>query len=155
MKVKYYIIVWLIILAHLTTEFHSVVLFVYPKSKGILASDWFIKPGFEINGLTMLWFLRGIQDAAFLAIIMFCAALQAHSRTYKSYLQWQRFSYRLYMVWCIWFLHSVFDMGMFLYNYKNSIIAYAIALPIFITATLFVAFFKLKKYLKDSDNSYI
>jgi len=145
MRNRYIAIVALLVVGHLLTELHSIIMWVAPKSITYYVGDWFIKPGFKVEHLSVLWYSKMVEDSLLLVVLLFAGACQAYSRNYKTYLEWQRFSMRLYVIWGIYFLYHCFDTISFLYNYKTSYVAYLIALGLSTILTLFVGFYKMNK----------
>lgn len=144
MRNRYYTIVTLLILGHILTELHTFILWIDPSSEKFYVGNWFIKPNFTVDNLNVLWYSKMVEDSLVLMAILFAAACQSYSRNYNTYLEWQRYSLRLYTIWCIYFLYHVFDTISFLYNYKTSYVAYIVALTITSTSAAFVGFYKVK-----------
>lgn len=149
MKSRYIAIVILLILGHILTEFHTIIMWMNPKSVTYMVGDWFLKPGFNVPDLSILWYVKMVEDSLLLVILLFAGACQAFARNYKTYLEWQRYSIRLYIIWCIYFIYHCFDMASFLYNYKTSYTLYIIVLSVCSVAALFVGFYRVKIFLKD------
>lgn len=149
MRTHYIIIVALLIAGHLFTELHTVIMWLQPKSVTYWVDDWFIKPGFKIDHLNVLWYSKMIEDSLLLVALLFAGSCQSYTINYQSYLQWQRYSMRLYVIWIIYFGYHCFDMLSFLYNYKTSYTLYMIALGFSTIAAIFVGFYKAKIFLKD------
>jgi len=145
MRNRYIAIVALLVVGHLLTELHSIIMWVAPKSITYYVGDWFLKPDFKVEHLSVLWYSKMVEDSLLLVVLLFAGACQAYSRNYKTYLEWQRFSMRLYVIWGIYFLYHCFDTISFLYNYKTSYVAYMIALGLSTILTLFVGFYKMNK----------
>lgn len=140
MKSRYYTIVALLIAGHLLTELHTLIMWLYPKSITLYVGDWFIKPHFKIEKLSILWYFKMIEDSLLLVSIIFAGACQAYSKNYETYLQWQRYSFRLYLIWLIYFCYHLFDLLMFIYNYKTSYWLYIVVLTITTASTTWVGF---------------
>lgn len=149
MKNRYMIIVILLIVGHLVTEMHTLIMWAYPESVTYYVGDWFLKPGFKIDELSVLWYTKMMEDSFVLVAILFAGACQSYSRDYTTYLEWQRYSMRLYVIWCIYFFYHLFDTLSFLYNYKMSYVLYVIILGVCTVSASFVGFYKVKKYLSD------
>lgn len=149
MKNRYIAIVVLLIIGHLLTEVHTVIMWAYPESVTYYVGDWFLKPGYTVSDLSILWYSKMMEDSFVLTAILFAGACQSHTSNYSTYLEWQRYSMRLYTIWCIYFFYHVFDTLSFLYNYKTSYVAYIIALGLCTCSSLFVGFYKVKKYLSN------
>ena len=149
MRTRYIVIVALLIVGHLFTEMHTIVMWLDPESITYWVDDWFIKPEFKVEHLSVLWFSKMLEDSFLLVVLLFAGACQAYSHNYKTYLEWQRYSLRLYVIWMIYFAYHCFDTISFLYNYKTSYVAYAIALGGCTLAASFVGFYKVKIFLKD------
>jgi hypothetical protein len=139
----------LLIIGHLLTELHTLIMWAYPESVTYFVGDWFLKPGFKMEDLSILWFSKMMEDSFVLTAILFAGACQSYSRDYATYLEWQRYSMRLYVIWCIYFFYHVFDTLSFLYNYKTSYVLYVVMLSICTVGASFVGFYKVKKYLAD------
>lgn len=142
MKNRYYTIVALLIVGHLLTELHSFIYWLDPKSQYYFVDDWFLKSGFKVKKLNILWYLKMTEDILLVGSILFAGACQAFSRDYKTYLEWQRYSFRLYVIWCIYFAYHIFDFLMLFYNYKTSYGLYLIALSLSTLSASFVGFYK-------------
>lgn len=142
-------IVIMLVLGHILTELHTIIMWVNPKSVTCMVGDWFFKPGFNIPGLNVLWYTKMIEDSLLLVVLLFAGACQSYSRNYKTYLEWQRYSMRLYIVWGIYFGYHCFDMISFLYNYKTSYTVYVVVLSLCTILSLFVGFYRVKIFFKD------
>ena len=121
MRKRYIAIVALLVIGHLLTELHTLIMWWEPASKTYWVDDWFLKPEFTVEHLSILWYAKMIEDSFLLVVLLFAGACQAYSHNYKTYLEWQRYSMRLYVIWLIYFGYHCFDMCSFLYNYKTSI----------------------------------
>jgi hypothetical protein len=143
-KNRYITIVILLVLGHIFTELHTIIMWVNPKSVTYMVGDWFLKPMFSVPDLNILWYTKMVEDSFLLMVLLFAGACQSYTRNYKTYLEWQRFSMRLYVVWLLYFLYHCFDMVSFLYNYKTSYISYVVALCLVTAIALFVGFYKIK-----------
>src|SRR5688572_18640298 len=102
MKSRYVTIVLLLVIGHILTEAHTFIMWVDPKSVNHYVDDWFLKPNFKIDHLSVLWYAKMVEDSLLLVVLLFAGACQAFARNYKSYLEWQRYSMRLYIIWCIY-----------------------------------------------------
>lgn len=149
MKNRYISIVILLVLGHVLTESHTFIYWIWPESKDYYVDDWFIKPSFKVDQISILWYSKMMEDSFVLMAVLFAGACQSHTRNYNTYLEWQRYSLRLYIIWCIYFFYHVFDTVSFLYNYKTSYVAYIIVLGLCTLSASFVGFYKVKKYLSD------
>jgi hypothetical protein len=149
MRTRYIAIVALLIVGHLFTELHTIIMWVEPASVKYWVGDWFIKPKFEVKDLNILWFSKMVEDSFLYVVLLFAGACQAYSHNYKTYLGWQRYSMRLYIIWGIYFLYHCFDMLQFLYDYKTNYSLYAIMISMCTIAALFVGFYKVKNILKE------
>lgn len=145
MKSRYIAIVLLIVISHILSEAHTFIMWVYPKSIVYYVGDWFIKPRFKVPDLSILWYCKMIEDSLMPVALFFAGACQAHSHNYKTYLEWKRYSTRLYILWLIWFSYHCFDMCSFMYNYKSSYVTYFTVLFICTVLSLFVGFYKILK----------
>jgi len=114
-----------------------------------MVGDWFLKPGFSVSNLSILWYVKMVEDSLLLVVLLFAGACQSYSRNYKTYLEWQRYSMRLYIIWGVYFVYHCFDMISFLYNYKTGYVSYIIALSLCSIVALFVGFYRVKIFLKD------
>ena len=148
MRRRYYIIVALLVGSHLLTELHTFVMWMYPESITLYVDRWFIKSGFSVDHLSVLWYFKMIEDVLLVGCILFAGACQSYSNNYETYLQWQRYSFRLYLIWLIYFVYHVFDLIMFIYNYKTSYWLYIIAMSFSTAASLIVAFSSKKHFFK-------
>lgn len=148
MKKRYYTIVILLVVSHLLTELHTIIMWANPATSTMYVDNWFLKPGFVIDHLSILWYFKMIEDTLLLAAIIYAGACQAHTTTYESFLQWQRYSFRLYLIWIIYFLYHAFDFMMFMYNYKTTYWLYIAALSLSTAATLIIAFSGKKHFFK-------
>lgn len=145
MRKRYYTIVVLLIASHLLTELHTLIFWADPKTQFQYVDNWFLKPGFKIDGLNILWYFKMIEDLLLVAAILFAAASQSFSINYNRYLEWQRYSLRLYVIWCIYFGYHCFDLLSFFYNYKTSYWLYVIALSLTTISSSLIAFYKSNK----------
>jgi len=147
MKRRFYTIVALLIGGHLITELHTVLFWVNPQLEFYFVDHWFLKPDYKVDNMNVLWYSKMIEDLLLLCSLFFAGASQAFSRNYSSYLEWQRYSFRLYGIWCVYFFYHVFDMWMFFYNYKTSYVLYIIVLLLSTALAMFIAIFRHKKDL--------
>lgn len=145
MRNKYYIIVVLLIVSHLLTELHTFIYWIDPHSQFDYCDNWFLKPNFSVPKLNILWYLKMIEDILLIGAILFAAATQAYSRNYNSYLEWQRYSLRLYTIWCIYFAYHCFDLLSFFFNYKTSYWLYVFMLSISTILAVIVVVYRHKK----------
>lgn len=145
MRARYYTIVALLISSHLLTELHTFIYWIDPNSQFQYVDNWFIQSGFKVEKLNILWYFKMIEDLLLIAAILFAAAAQSYSINYNSYLQWQRYSLRLYIIWCIYFGYHCFDLLSFFYNYKTSYWLYILALSVSTLSATFVALYRHKK----------
>lgn len=148
MKKRYYTIVILLVASHLLTELHTVIMWICPQTISMYVGNWFLKPGFSIDHLSILWYFKMMEDSLLLAAVMFAGACQSHCNNYEAYLQWQRYSFRLYVIWLIYFLYHLFDLTMFMYNYKTSYWLYITMLSLSTASSLLVAFSGKKHFFK-------
>jgi hypothetical protein len=148
MRRRYYTIVILLVAAHLLTELHTFMMWVKPETITMYVDRWFIKPGFSVDHLSILWYFKMIEDSLLIAAVMFSGACQANACNYETYLQWQRYSFRLYLIWSIYFLYHIFDLVMFMYNYKSSYWLYITALCLSTSSALFIGFSSKKYFFK-------
>lgn len=148
MRRRYYTIVALLTGSHLLTELHTFMMWLNPKTETLYVDGWFLRRGFTVDHLSILWYFKMIEDGLLTASILFCGACQSYCSNYETYLQWQRYSFRLYIIWIIYFLYHVFDLIMFMYNYKTSYGLYIVVLCFSTSAALFVAFFSKKHFFK-------
>lgn len=145
MKNRYYLIVALLIGGHLLTELHTFIYWLWPDSEYYFVDHWFIKKGFTVTNVNILWYSKMIEDLLLGAALLIAGASQAFTINYASYLQWQRYSMRLYVIWCIYFVYHIFDLISFLYNYKTTYWLYVMMLIICSVAALFAAFRKIEE----------
>lgn len=145
MRNRYYTIVVLLIVSHLLTELHTFIYWVDPSAEFNYVDNWFICSGFRVDKLNILWYLKMIEDMLLISAVLFAAASQAYSRNYNSYLEWQRYSLRLYIIWCIYFIYHGFDLLAFFYNYKTTYWLYVLILSVCTVLSSIVAFYKHKK----------
>lgn len=149
MKSRYISIVILLVLGHVLTESHTFIYWIWPESKEYYVDDWFIKPSFRVDQISILWYSKMVEDSFMLIALVFAGACQAYARNYKTYLEWQRFSIRLYLIWCIYFAYHVFDMWSFLYNYKTANGVYVAVLCLCTITAIFIGFYKPSKNIFD------
>lgn len=145
MRNKYYIIVVLLIASHLLTELHTFIYWIDPSSQFNYCENWFLQPDFKVPKLNILWYLKMVEDILLIGAILFAAATQAYSRNYNSYLEWQRYSLRIYIIWCIYFAYHCFDLLAFFYNYKTTYWLYILVLSACTLSASIIAFYKHKK----------
>lgn len=145
MRVRYYTIVILLIISHLLTELHTFIYWIDPNSQYKYVDNWFLQSGFKIQKLNILWYLKMIEDSLLVAAILFASATQSFSHNYNNYLEWQRYSLRLYIIWCIYFAYHCFDLLSFLYNYKTTYWLYVLVLSLCTVSSSFIAFHRVKK----------
>lgn len=96
----------LLVLGILFTKSHSILYSIRPDSVNIDASKWFIRPTESIN---VLWWLKGISDELMMCIVFYVMA-QLSKLLHKN----------LYYACCIFFAYYIFNVLMFIYNYKQS-----------------------------------
>lgn len=149
MKSRYITIVILLVVGHLLTELHTIIMWAYPESVTYYVGDWFFMSNFNVPDLSILWYSKMLEDSFVLSAILFAGACQSHSRNYKTYLEWQRYSIRLYVIWCIYFMYHLFDTISFLVNYKTTYWLYVVVLGICTSLALFVGFYRSKNYLDE------
>jgi hypothetical protein len=149
MKSRYITIVLLIVISHILSEAHSFIYWIWPLSKGLFVDDWFLKSNFRVDHISILWYSKMIEDSLLPVALFFAGACQAHSHNYKTYLEWKRYSSRLYVLWIIWFAYHCFDTVSFLYNYKSSSVVYISVLGVCTALSLFVGFYRIKIFLKE------
>jgi hypothetical protein len=148
MRLRYITIIALLVGSHLLTELHTVMMWVNPATATMYVERWFVKPGFIVDHLSILWYFKMIEDILLVASVLFSGACQSYCNNYEAYLQWQRYSFRLYLIWSIYLLYHVFDLVMFMYDYKTSYWLYIIALSFSTTAALFIGFSSKKYFFK-------
>lgn len=139
MRRRYFTIVALLVGSHLLTELHTFIMWVNPSAITTYVDGWFIKPGFSVYRLSVLWYFKMIEDGLLIISILFAGACQSCCTNYGTYLQWQRYSFRLYSIWIVYFLYHVFDLIMFMYDYKTTYWLYIVALSFSTSAALFIA----------------
>lgn len=149
MRSRYYAIVALLIGSHLLTELHTFLMWANPKTITMYVDNWFLKPKFKVDHLSVLWYLKMIEDSLLVVAILFSGACQCYTVNYEKYLQWQRYSLRLYSIWVIYFAYHLFDLAMFLYNYKTTYWLYIIMMCFSTAAATWVAFFGKKFFSKN------
>jgi hypothetical protein len=150
MKSRYIAIVLLIVISHILSEAHTFIMWAYPTSITYYVDDWFLQPGFKVERLSILWYSKMIEDSLIPVALFFAGACQAHSHNYKTYLEWKRYSNRLYIIWLIYFAYHCFDMLSFMYNYKTSYLSYVVFLSICTVSATFVGFYKIKIFNNDN-----
>lgn len=148
MKRKYYAIVALLVGSHLLTELHTFLMWINPQTATMYVDKWFIQPGFTVERLSILWYFKMIEDTLLVASILFSGACQSYANNYETYLQWQRYSFRLYIIWLIYFAYHIFDLIMFMYNYKTTYWLYIVVLSFSTSSALFVAAGSKKYFFK-------
>lgn len=148
MRRKYYTIVALLVGSHLLTELHTFIMWVNPRATTVYVSNWFLKKGFAVEHLSILWYFKMVEDGLLVASILFSGACQSCVSSYEAYLQWQRYSFRLHAIWLIYFCYHIFDLFMFMYNYKSSYGLYIVVLSFSTAASLLTAFFSKKHFFK-------
>jgi hypothetical protein len=149
MKSRYVAIVLLLVIGHILTEAHTFIMWAYPDSVTHYVGDWFVKSDFRVDNLSILWYCKMVEDSFLLVVLLFSGACQSYTRNYKTYLEWQRYSMRLYVIWVIYFVYHCFDMCSFLYNYKTNYALYVVALGVSTSLSLLVGFYKIKIFLKE------
>lgn len=149
MKNRYISIVILLVLGHVLTESHTFIYWIWPESKDYYVDDWFLKPSFKVDQISILWYSKMVEDSLLLVVLLFAGACQAYARNYKTYLEWQRYSLRLYIIWAIYSMYHLFDFCSFLYNYKTSYYMYATVLGLCTCTSLFIGFFRVKIFFKE------
>lgn len=149
MKNRYICIVALLTIGHLLSELHALIYWFWPASVDYYVDSWFVTPPSKVNNITILWYSKMLEDSLILVAILFAGAAQAYTHNYKSYMEWRRYSSRLYVLWVLYFLFHCFDAVSFLYNYKTSRGVYAVVLLSFTASALFVGFYRVKIFLKD------
>lgn len=145
MRKRYYVIVLLLIIGHVLTEMHTALYWLHPEFEFFDVSSWFICPPKYVTNLNILWYSKMLEDSLVLVALLLAGAAQGYSRMYTTYMEWQRYSFRIYVIWCIYFGYHCFDMAMFFYNYKTSYWLYIIVLSVVTFMALFVAFFRHRR----------
>jgi hypothetical protein len=100
----------LLIVGHLLTELGSVLYLINrPKSWRIdpFLSPWYEFPGGQ--GIDVYWWIKWVTDDLLWCITFFTLAKVSY-----------QFSFRLFLVACIFFLYHVIDSFMLWWNYKTS-----------------------------------
>jgi hypothetical protein len=149
MKSRYIAIVTLLMVGHLLSELHSVIYWVDPKTISYWVDDWFIKPKFRVDHISILWYSKMVEDSLLLVVFFFAGACQSHSHNYKTYLEWQRYAMRLYCIWLLYFFYHCVDTFLFFYNYKSNNLLYVVMLGITTVLAGFIGFYRVKIFLKE------
>lgn len=148
MKRRFYTIVALLVGSHLLTELHTFLMWINPSTATMYVDGWFLQRGFKVDHLSILWYFKMVEDALLAASILFSGACQSYTNSYETYLQWQRYSFRLYIIWLIYFAYHVFDLVMFMYNYKTTYWLYVVVLSFSTASALFVSTGNKKYFFK-------
>jgi hypothetical protein len=102
---KFRLIALAVFIAILLTESHSVFAFFYPKQAQIDVRDWFIRPiPFYVS---LQWWIKFNAESVLWCVILFALARIG-----------LMISYRLFLIFAVWFLYFALDYFMFLWHYK-------------------------------------
>ncbi len=113
----------LLILSHALTEVHSLILFLWPETEHI-SIDWFWSPTYHMD-LNILWYIKMSMDDICWCTTFFVMAKIAY-----------RYSFKLFLIACIFFGYHVIDTVLFWYNYKSSYFVYYFLLGMVIISVL-------------------
>lgn len=100
-----------LVISLVLTEAHSVLRLINSQLAGE-SVDLFISPGYQMK-LPVQWYLKMTFDDLLLAVVCFVSAVAVY-----------KYSYRLFLLFCIVFGYKVFDMILFWWNYKSSYLTY-------------------------------
>lgn len=100
----------MLIAGHILTELGSVLYLIYrPKAWTI---DPFLSPSYEFpggKGIDLYWWIKWVTDDMLWCITFFVLAKVAY-----------QYSFRLFLVGCIFFMYHLIDHFMLWWNYKTS-----------------------------------
>jgi len=117
----------LLIVGHLFTELHSVVLFIDPNIKQV-SVDLFLCNNFKFD-LSLLWYIKMVGDD-----LLWCSTYYVMAKIAYKY------SFTLFLVAGIYFIYHLIDSFLFLYNYKQTYWVYWSLLIVSVISILFIAF---------------
>lgn len=136
----------LMALAHIASEAHSFVLFLFPSTIKIYVENWVHVSMPKGAHLNLPWFLFLAGNDFLICCLFFIGAIQSWTYNYKSYLEWRPYNQRLYIIWSIYFAYHFFDSIMLYVNYKQSTYLYWVSLATAIAGTIGVMWpVKIKK----------
>jgi hypothetical protein len=102
---KFRLIALFVFIAYLNTESHSAFAFFYPEEAKIDVRDWFIRP--IPFYLPLQWWIKFNSES-----VAWCVTTFALARISLM------ISYRLFLIFAVWFLYFALDYFMFLWHYK-------------------------------------
>jgi hypothetical protein len=127
-----------IFIAMILTETHSVFTYLWPNKAEIDVRDWFIKP--VPFFVPLKWWIKFSTDNILLCVMWFALARIS-----------LMVSYRLFLIFAMWFLYFAFDYFMFLYHYKLDYQFYWVLLG----ASIYTVFFLILPMKEDRDGGII
>lgn len=116
---------------------HSFIFRLWPETVSVDASQWFYKPPLcdrPAPCLNVLWWLKGVTDDLTLVIYSFIMTVLASLINRKLY----------WVMICI-FAYHIFNVGMFLYDYKQTRATFDVAQVLLLLAILIILFLRLKR----------
>jgi len=111
----------LLIAGHLLTEAWAGVYWLYDGELKYIEPFWspyydFPEPiGQKQPGIDIYWYIKDLTVDFLWCLTFFVLAAVA-----------RKYSFRLFLIGCIWFAYHAFDMGMYLWNFKTSYWLYLI-----------------------------
>lgn len=112
----------LLIVGHLLTEAHSIFCALWKELQTLVVDIFWVKPSYDV---TFPWWIKGITDDILWCIVFFVGAVCT-----------RHWSQKLYFINVIYFFYHVIDLGLFLYNYKQTTMVYWLLLGATIAATI-------------------
>lgn len=102
----------LLIFGHLLTEASTVLEYFYPVVADTKINPWFNGDYVFYNdpeGIPLKWFIKYLTDDLLWVIVFFCFSVIGY-----------QYSYRMFLVGCVFVVYHLFDTFMLFYNYKTS-----------------------------------
>jgi len=120
----------MLILGVLLNKSHSILYAIDPSTKDYYVGSWFMIPQPQVN---VLWYLKGITDDLLMCIVFYILSQIS-----------KLISRRLFYIFSIFFVYYIFNVVMFVINYKQWRFMFHIAF-IFIIAALIQLVWPMKK----------
>lgn len=101
----------LLIFGHLLTEASTLLEYFFPDVANQKVNPWLDKSYVfygDKEGIPLKWFIKYLTDDVLWVIVFFCLSVIGY-----------QYSYRMFLVGCVFFVYHLFDTFMLLYNYKT------------------------------------
>lgn len=118
-KRRFYLLAIMMVVAHLLTELHSVIFHFWPTTQKYYLGHIFINRDVYVPQLSVLWFIKMLTDTLLSALLCFTGAIQSLFLNYSEYLQWMRYSLRLFLIWSVYVIYHFIDLFLLVYDYRS------------------------------------